>query len=124
MSERPGPVGRIDLLFEAARIAHEASFELHRRLVILGSDDNYTRRLLEESARIALEELPAVTAQARQLAARWHEQSVRDPEAAPETLHELHAELQRLTPDLNRVRSRQREVARQLRSRVENASER
>jgi hypothetical protein len=62
VSERPEPVAALDLLFEAARIAHEASFELHRRLVSLEADDDHTRSRLHESARLALDELPAVTA--------------------------------------------------------------
>jgi hypothetical protein len=122
VSERPAPVAALDLLFEAARIAHEASFELHRRLVSLEADDDHTRSLLHESARLALDELPAVTGQARRLADRWHEESLLDPDAADQRLQDLRAELDRLRPDLDRIRDRQREIALELRSRVREAS--
>jgi DUF1365 family protein len=118
VSERPEPVAALDLLFEAARIAHEASFELHRRLVGLEADDDHTRSLLHESARLALDELPAVTDEARRLADRWREQSLLDPDAADERVQDLRVELDRLGPDLDGIRDRQREIARELRSRV------
>lgn len=124
MSERPEPVASLDLLFEAARIAHEASFELHRRLVKLEADDDHTRDLLHESARLALYDLPAATDQARQLADRWREQSLLDPAAADQRVRDLRAELDRLWPDLDRIRGRQREIARALRTRVGEATRR
>jgi hypothetical protein len=124
VSDRPEPLARLDLLFEAARIAHETSFGLHRRLVALGADDDHTRRLLAESAAIALENLAAVTAQARQLATRWEEQSVLNPEAADRTVQDVRAELDRAEPALGRLRARQREIARELGSRLAKAAER
>jgi len=54
VKDRPEPLARLDLLFEAARIAHEANFDLHGELAALGADDDSSRDLLRESAHIAL----------------------------------------------------------------------
>ena len=121
VNERPEPLARLDLLFEGTRIAHEVAFGLHRRLVAFDADDADTQGLLRESASLALYELPAIAAEARRLAAHWDEQSVLTPETAAETLEDLSAELERIEPDLERLRARQREIARDLSSRLTGA---
>ena len=124
MTERPEPARRLDLLFSASRIAHEAIFDLHRELASVGRDDERSRDLLAESARIALEDLAAVTVEARRLAEHWEEQSLLDPARAAQTSRALEAELDRIGPQLRRLRARHRDVARILRSRVAEARER
>lgn len=124
MKDRPEPLAGLDLLFSAARIAHEATFDLHGELAALGADDDQTRQLLSESARIALDHLAVLTAQARRLAARWDEQSLLAREEADRTLQAARAELDRIEPDLQRLRARQQEIVRDLRSRLTEARER
>jgi hypothetical protein len=124
VKDRPEELARLDLLFEAVRIAHETTFGLHRRLVALAVDDDDSQRLLGESARIALDDLRALTAEARRLAARWDEQSLLAREEADRTLLTVRAELDRIEPDLRRLRARQQEIARELRSRLTDARER
>lgn len=124
MKDRPAPLARLDLLFSTARIAHEATFDLHGELAVLGADDDQTRNLLHESARIALDDLAVLTAQARRLAARWDEQSLLAHEEADSTLDAVRAELERIEPDLRRLRARQQEIVRELRSRLTEARER
>lgn len=98
MKDRPESLSRLDLLFEAARVAHEAKFGLHPRLVLLGADDEDTRRLLRESARTALDDLRAFTAEARGLAAQVDEQSLQAREEADRTLRAVRAERERKSP--------------------------
>lgn len=124
MEDRPEPLFRLDLVFEAARIAHETAFGLHRRLVALGADDEDTRRLLGESARIALDELRILTVRARRLAAQWDEQSLLAREQADRTLRAVRTELERIEPDLERLRARQQEIARELRAWLTEARDR
>src|SRR5680860_1386638 len=80
-------------------------------------------RLPVRSARIALDHLAALTAQARRLAARWDEQSLLAREEADRTLQGVRAELERIEPDLQRLRARQQEIVRDLRSRLTEARE-
>lgn len=93
-------------------------------LAALGEAGAHTRGLLRESARIALEELTVLTAPARALAARWDEQSILEPGADSETLSALSTELERIAQELRRLKDRQREIARHLRSRLAGAQER
>jgi hypothetical protein len=48
-------------LFAAARIAHEAIWDLHHELVVTGSADERTRELLSEAARIASVSISSIT---------------------------------------------------------------
>jgi len=123
VSDRPEPLSRLDLLFETGRIAHEANFDLHGELAALGADDHYSRSLLRESARIALDDLVTLTAPARELAARWDEQALLARGEADRTLQAVHTELERIGPDLQRLRARHAEIARDLRSRLGPARE-
>ena len=103
------------------RIAHEVIYDLHAELVARGTAQARPNRLLAESARITLAEVLALTAEARQLAETWHEQSVLDADAAGRTLHLLADELERIQPRLRRQLNRQRAIARELQKLVEEA---
>ena len=123
MKDRPEALARLDLLFSTSRNAHEATFDIHGELVALGADDDQTRELVRESALIALDDLAVLTAQARRVAARWSEQSLLAREEANRTLQAVHAELVRIEPEIRRLRARQQEIARDLRSRLTQARE-
>lgn len=123
MKDRPEPLTRLDLLFEAARIVHEATFDLHGELAALGAADDSSRDLLRESAHIALTDLVVLTAPARELAARSDEQALLARGDAERALLAVRAELERIAPALKRLRGRQDEIARNLRSRVIEARE-
>ena len=116
MPQVPAPIRRLDSLFSAALIAHEAIFEMRRELVAGGQADATAAKLVAESARITLTDLPAIAAGPRDLAARWEEQSVLDPRTAERTAEALAAELDRIEPELKRLMERQRQIAVQLRS--------
>jgi transposase len=119
MTERPEALTRVDGFLSTSSIAHEAIFDLHRKLASAGRDDPRTRDLLAESARIALQDLPELTAAARRLQVRWDEQSVLDPEHADRTLEAVRSELPRVEPEIRRLLGRQKAIARQLRSLIE-----
>ena len=118
MAARPEPLARIDRYFAAARIAHEAIWDLHHELVTSERVDKRTRELLREAARIATVDLSDVSAEVRRLDALWSEQELLDPSAAAETLRTLGAEVDRVEPQRARVRARQDEIARELLRRV------
>lgn len=111
----PTPSRRVDEALAASFIAHEAIFDMHRELVAGGQHRDTARELLAESAQITLEQLPRVTARARELNDRWGEKSVLDPRAAGETLTELEAEVERIEIELAAGLERLREIASRLR---------
>lgn len=117
MAARPEPLARIDRYFAAARIAHEAIWDLHHELVTTEGADKRTRELLHEAARIATVDMSDVSAEVRRLDALWSEQELLDP-AAENTLSALAAEVDRVEPQLARLRARQDELARELLRRV------
>jgi len=119
MPERPPAIKRLDSLLSAAMIAHEAIFEMRRKLIAAGRANPEQARLLEDSARIVTVELSGLSANARQLSTQWSEQSVLDPEGAARTLAELEAELNRVELPFLSLHKRQREIATQLRSMLE-----
>jgi hypothetical protein len=119
MSERPPAIKRLDSLLSAAMIAHEAIFEMRRKLTAADRVSPEQTLLLTESARIVTVELSGLSANARQLSAQWSEQSVLDPEGAARTLAELEAELNRVKPRLLSLHKRQREIASQMRTMME-----
>jgi hypothetical protein len=123
VKDRPEPLVRLDLLFEAARIVHEASFDLHGELAALGAADDFSRDLLRKSAHIALTDLVALTAPARELAALWDEQALLARGDAERASQAFRAEMERIAPELERLRARQDLIARELRSRVVEARE-
>lgn len=115
MGDRPESLARIDRYFAAARIAHEVIWDLHHELVVRGRADDHTRRLLDEAAQIVTIDMPKVATEIRRLDALWVEQDVLDPPAAALTLLTLVAEVDRVEPRLAGLRTRQNEVARELR---------
>lgn len=119
MPERPPAIKRLDSLLSAAMIAHEAIFEMRRKLIAADRANPEQARLLEESARIVTVELSSLSANARQLSTQWSEQSVLDPDGAARTLEELEVELNRVEPRLLSLHKRQREIATQLHSMLE-----
>jgi hypothetical protein len=114
--DSPAPIRRLDSLFSAALIAHEAIFEMSRELTSSGRAEENAAELLADSARITLTDLPTVAAGARDLAARWEEQCLLDPRAAEETADALAAEVARMEPELRGLMERQRQIAMQLRA--------
>jgi hypothetical protein len=114
MTTRPGPLGRLDGYFAAARIAHEYVSDLHRELVELDGSDTHTRELLRESAAVALERMSALTYPLRDLEHQWAEQELLDPPAAAHTLERLDNELAELAPGLAALRARQDQIAAEL----------
>jgi hypothetical protein len=109
-------VQRLDAVFAAALIAHETVFSLHREAILRGVPDARTRPLVEESAHLALTDLPRFASKGRELQALWDEQAVLAPSEADDTLRRLESELVRIVPELERLLARQREIALELRS--------
>ena len=122
MPERPEEVARLEALLGAILVAHEAVYDLHRRLVAAGITGR-SQELLEESAQVALELVPQLAEDARRLFARWSEESVLDPERAESTAGLLAAEVHRIEPELRALLARQTEIARELRSELERGSD-
>jgi hypothetical protein len=60
--------------------------------------------------------MPQLSATARQLTARWREQSLLDSTGAEEVLAELESELKRIEPKIDSLLDRQREIVALLRS--------
>lgn len=116
MPERPPAIKRLDSLLGAVTIAHEIIFEMRRELIADDRGDPEQARLLTESAQIVTVGMPGLSATARQLSARWQEQSLLDGKGAEETLAELESELARIEPNVDSLLNRQREIAAQLRS--------
>ena len=116
MPKRADPIKRLDALFSAAMIAHEAIFEMRRELVADDRGDAEQAGLLEESAQIVTGKLPRVAAKARQLSSMWAEQNLLDPDEAEETLKKVEAELDQVEPEAQVLLNRQLEIAVRLRS--------
>lgn len=117
--ERPAAIKRLDALFSAAMIAHEAIFEMRRELIANDRGNAEQAGLLEESAQIVTGKLPGLTTRVRQLSGEWAEQSLLHPEGAEQTLGEVEAELEHIEPEVQSLLSRQREIAARLRSMLE-----
>jgi hypothetical protein len=107
MPERPPAIKRLDSLLSAAMIAHEAIFEMRRKLIAADRANPEQARLLEESARLVTVELSGLSAQC--------------PPAinSARTLPELEAELNRVEPRFRSLHKRQRQIARQMRAMLE-----
>src|SRR3954454_2012421 len=115
MAELPDPVSRLDSYLATVTIAHESIADLHDEVAAESRSDEATRDLLREAGRIAAIEAPAVLSKASRLRARWGEQDLLDPAAAAETLRLVAAELERVQPDLTRMRRRQKEIGQEFR---------
>jgi hypothetical protein len=114
VAARPEPLARIDRYLAAARIAHEAIWDLHRELVVSARADDRTRDLLGEAARIVTVEVPEALTQVRRLDALWSEQELLNPPAAADTLSALKVAVDRVEPQLASLRARHRDVAAEL----------
>jgi hypothetical protein len=90
--------------------------ELWRELIERDRGSTEQAQLLEESARIAMVELPGLSTSARQLSAKWREQSLLDAKGAERTLAELESELARIETDAESLLDRQIEIAARLNS--------
>jgi hypothetical protein len=101
-------------LFAAARIGHEAIYDLHSELVDRGLPSRESRSLLAESAEITLTDMPAVAARARRLEVRWQEQRVLDPTGASPTYEAVAAEVAHVEPMLRGRLDRLRRIAARL----------
>lgn len=66
-----------------------------------------------------MEELPGLTAAARELAGKWDEQSLLNPDAAEATLGEVATELESIEPEVQAALDRQRQIAARLREMLE-----
>jgi hypothetical protein len=116
MPERAPAITRLDSLLGAATIAHEAIFELHRRLLARERGGNESVELVAESAQIATVRLPALGVPLRRLATRWDEESVLDPHAAASTAQEIAARLAAVESEMRSLLARQSEIAARLRA--------
>lgn len=121
MVERPASLAQLDRFFAAATIAHEYIADLHRELVTLGQDSERTWELLNDSASVALSQIPELTIELRRLAIEWSDQQLLDPSRAEETLALIKVELNEIEPQLSASRERQNEIAAELRERVDRA---
>ena len=110
----PEPVRRVDRYLATARIAHEAIWELHNRLVAAGKYDEHARKRLHEAARIVAVEMPTILRKAVELRARWSDEELLDAAAAETTATGLAVEVDRIQPALERLRERQNEIAREF----------
>jgi len=117
MPGRPEPLRRFNSLHSTAVIAHEAIFDLHRAAVARGRGSAEAAALLQQSARIALDELPRLTTTARDLAAIVDESAL-DPDATELALSQLSGELERIHPEAARLLMRQRQIAGRLREMI------
>jgi hypothetical protein len=109
--EDPTAIRELDLLLQTATITHESVFEIRRELIASDEGNPEQAQLLEESARIATIELPSLSAAARQLSAKWRDQTLLDAEGAAKTLVELESELARIEADAESLLDRQSAIA-------------
>jgi hypothetical protein len=112
---RPAELRRLDALMASAMIAHEAIFDMSRELRAQGSMSAETEALLRESARIVTNVLPNMTATARRLASRWGERDLFEPSAVAATLREIETEMELISPEIEQLLARQRQIAGRLR---------
>jgi hypothetical protein len=119
LPSEPEPLVRLDQYLGVSRLAHEAIWDLHRRLAARDRATDRTRELLAEAAEIAGTEMPRLAAGAGRLASRWVDEQVLDPAAACERLRALESEFSRVEPEIARLRKRQNEIAAELRRLLE-----
>jgi len=91
------------------------SRELHAR----GAAGTETEGLLKESAQIVTKMLPNMTATARRMAERWSERDLLEPSTGAAILSEIEAEMERISPEIQQMLTRQRQIARRLRGLLE-----
>lgn len=110
MTERPGPLGRLDRLYAGATIAHERIAELHRR-----APSERSAALMRESADIVLRRLPALTIDVKAAGRAWAEQELLAPDEATETLRHAESLLAGIENEFGELRRRQDAIVRELR---------
>lgn len=116
------PLATVDSLLEIITLAHAAIYTEHRRLIDLDADDDESRRLLDESAEIALLQAPSAGRRARELASEWGARQLLDPSSAASALAATEKETARAERALRRLLRRQEEIAAKLRARLEEAT--
>jgi hypothetical protein len=121
MTGRPACLQLVDEYVAGATIAHEYAFALHSRLVETAADDDHTRELLKESARVALELIPMLALRVRDLEREWEEQDLLDPDAAGHTVRRMESGVEEIEPQLADLRDRQKAVVAALLDRVGSA---
>lgn len=107
---------QIEGLLAAATFAHEVIFDLSRRLAEAGVVDAQTQALVDESARVAVIEMPELTTGARVLRTRWNEERLLDLSSATQTRRELLREEKRIEPRMEASLDRLREIATAMRA--------
>lgn len=118
-SELPEPVRRLDRYLATARIAHEAIWELHNRLLAVDRYDERAQDQLRRASRIATDEIPRLLRKARELRSQWSDQQLLERLAAEATAAKLTAELDRVEATFRELRAGQDEIARAFRSLLE-----
>ncbi len=121
MTDRPESLRLLAGYFVAARIAREYVWDLYRELAEHDGADSHARKLLHESASIAIEQMPALTRQLRGLESEWAEQELLDPPAAERTIERLEGDLAELVPTLAARRVRQNQIVAEILDRISQA---
>lgn len=114
MADRLEELELVERYLEAARIAHESGFRIHRELVDIGADGEHTRKLLSESAAIVLAEIPALVRDWHVMEREWFETELLDPACLDRKTQALKASFTELGPALNTLRGRQDEIVTEL----------
>jgi hypothetical protein len=114
MTDRPEQLKLVDRYLLSANFNHQYAFGVHRRLVELDVDPDHTRRLLAESAAIALAEMPALVRHLRALGSEWSEQELLDPPKAEWTARQLQLRFAEVGPALQALLVRQDELVADL----------
>jgi hypothetical protein len=113
MTERLACLELIDSYIAGAMIAHEYAYGLHRKLVDVDADTGHTRKLLGESAAVALE-MPALRRRLLDLERKWSEQELLDPPAAQRTVRQLENAVAGLVPELAVLSNQHKQVLAEL----------
>ena len=114
MADRPEELELVDRYVGAAELAHMYTFDRYRHLVELGVDPELARRLLAQSAAIALQEIPALLRDWHVLEREWFEVELLDPGKLDRTTQALKARFAELDPALRALRARQDEIVAEL----------
>jgi hypothetical protein len=114
MTNRPEEFELVDRYQVAAEFAHQFAFDRHRGLVALGAADENTRRLLAESATIALQEIPTFVRDWRPVEREWFEVELLDPAELPRMTEVLKASFAELSPVFEALRARQDKIVAEL----------
>jgi hypothetical protein len=114
MTDRPEPLEFVERYLLSANFNHQYAFGVHRQLVELDTDGDHTRKLLAESAAIALREMPALTRDLRTLGSEWSEQNLLDPPKADWTARQVQLRFTELGPALQALLVRQDEIVTEL----------